>query len=260
MADVFSSYSLLKVPVKCQGCHFLTQDLECGNESSFLLCFHDLGWGERDTEMLVCLSYPPLPLRAIGTIQVFTSLAWLETDLKVLQRDHSLPFLPRLYNIVWSLQKPFGTTTDVTDPSLIIHNDVHTMHYPQNWIQKCWTSCPASDALWHQWKSHLFSSPCEISPCLLAGWLMLCHHNVEPEACCLLWPGDFWPWTHPLSQLNEKEKEYKVCVWGVRPNLGPSSMTRHLPWNSVSYMTKESEREGQKKGPGGKAERNELHP
>lgn len=35
---------------------------------------------ERDMEMLICLSYPLAPMRAVGTIQVFTSLAWLETD------------------------------------------------------------------------------------------------------------------------------------------------------------------------------------
>lgn len=112
--------------------------------------------------------------------------------------------------------------------------NVHIMDYPQDWIHKCWSSFLASDALWHQWKSHIFSSPCGIPACLLTGWLKLCHHNAEPEACCFLWPGELWP-PHPLPQLQwSREKEDKVCLWGVHPNLGPSSMTRHLPWHSVS--------------------------
>lgn len=76
-------------------------------------------------EMLICLSYLPTLLRAIRIIQVFASLAWLETDLKVPPRDHSPSFLPWLYNTLWSLQRLFGTTTNVTDPSIGNHTCLH---------------------------------------------------------------------------------------------------------------------------------------
>lgn len=134
-------------------------------------------------------------------------------DLKVPRRDHSSSFLPWLYNTLWSWQKPFGTTTDVTDPNTISPY-ILTLHYPQDWIHKCWSSFPASDALWHQWKSHLFSSPCEIPACLLTGWLKPCHCNAEREACCLLWPDEFWSWGHPLPQLqwSRENRRKGLCM------------------------------------------------
>lgn len=110
------------------------------------------------------------------------------------------------------------------------------MHYPHNWIQKCWTSFPASDALWHQWKSHLFSSPCEISPCLLRGWLMLCHQCGDRS---MLFAMTWWILTLSSSSATaevEKKKKtrsvYEVCIqiWVLLPWQGICHEIRFPRW------------------------------
>lgn len=95
------------------------------------------------------------------------------------------------------------------------------------WVLKCWSSFPTSDSLWHQWRSHVCSSPCGMLPAhLLTGWWKLCHHNAGPEAGYLQWPGKLLPWVHPLPwlQWSNSEKEwtrckYEVCiqVWVLLP-------------------------------------------
>lgn len=201
-------------------------------------------------EMLICLSYLPTLLRAIRTIQVFASLAWLETDLKVPPRDHSPSFLPWLYNTLWSLQRLFGTTTNVTDPSIGNHTCLHNALPAQldtkvlNLISSFRCIVASVEEPSFQQSLWDISLPAQrLVDALPSVWRqkhVVCHDlvNFDPELIlCHSWSG---------KKKKKTRSVYEVCIqiWVLLPWQGICHEIRFPRWQR-KVKGKDKKKEGQ---------------